>query len=263
MTDEQIEPAVSGLHPGRLVDHAQFRRHRARPDHHPAFLRHAGRLDRREEHAGPGFDLHHSAAGSARETGQADDDCDSDRAGERRACARRDQVLVVDDDPAVHDVLAATLGKEGYRITHARDGMEALNIMRANPPDIVTLDVMMPKMDGWSVLGVMKSEAAARAHPGDHAHHRRRPQSRILARRRRIHDQADRPQPADRADPEVRRRPKRTAWCWWSTMIPMCAAMVKTHDRKRRHAGRRGRQRTGGARLARRKPASPRSSCWT
>jgi signal transduction histidine kinase/CheY-like chemotaxis protein len=68
-------------------------------------------------------------------------------------------VLVVDDDPAVHDVLAATLGKEGYRITHAKDGIEALAIMRKHPPDIVTLDVMMPKLDGWSVLGVMKSEA--------------------------------------------------------------------------------------------------------
>jgi PAS domain S-box-containing protein len=67
-------------------------------------------------------------------------------------------VLVVDDDPAVHDVLAATLGKEGYRITHANDGVEALHLMRTHPPDIVTLDVMMPKMDGWSVLGVMKSE---------------------------------------------------------------------------------------------------------
>jgi len=68
-------------------------------------------------------------------------------------------VLVVDDDPAVHDVLAATLGKEGYRISHAKDGLEALAIMRKDPPDIVTLDVMMPKLDGWSVLGVMKSEA--------------------------------------------------------------------------------------------------------
>jgi PAS domain S-box-containing protein len=67
-------------------------------------------------------------------------------------------ILIVDDDPAVHDVLAATLDKDDYRLRHARDGVEALNIMRANPPDIVTLDVMMPKMDGWSVLGVMKSE---------------------------------------------------------------------------------------------------------
>ncbi|MCS0495914.1 response regulator [Ancylobacter sp. MQZ15Z-1] len=69
-------------------------------------------------------------------------------------------VLVVDDDPAVHEVLTATLGKEGYVLRHARDGIEALNIMRTDPPDIVTLDVMMPKVDGWSVLGIMKSEPA-------------------------------------------------------------------------------------------------------
>ncbi|MFZ3350359.1 MAG: response regulator [Xanthobacteraceae bacterium] len=76
----------------------------------------------------------------------------------REAEAGEIHVLVVDDDPAVHDVLAATLGKEGYRITHANDGIEALKLMRTHAPDIVTLDVMMPKMDGWSVLGVMKSE---------------------------------------------------------------------------------------------------------
>jgi signal transduction histidine kinase/CheY-like chemotaxis protein len=67
-------------------------------------------------------------------------------------------VMVVDDDPVVHDVLTATLSKEGYRLLHAADGMEALEMMRAEPPDIVTLDVMMPKVDGWSVLGIMKSE---------------------------------------------------------------------------------------------------------
>ena len=89
----------------------------------------------------------------------ADTDRDVGRAAVgREPSAGAINVLVVDDDPAVHDVLAATLGKEGYQIDHAKDGIEALNAMRSNPPDIVTLDVMMPKMDGWSVLGVMKSE---------------------------------------------------------------------------------------------------------
>ena len=88
-----------------------------------------------------------------------DQDADADSAAfVRERPAGAVSVLVVDDDPAVHDVLAATLGKEGYQITHAWDGMEALNIMRKDPPDIVTLDVMMPKLDGWSVLGVMKSD---------------------------------------------------------------------------------------------------------
>jgi signal transduction histidine kinase/CheY-like chemotaxis protein len=67
-------------------------------------------------------------------------------------------VLIVDDDSAVHDVLRQTLSKEGYNLWHARDGAEALEIMRKTPPDIVTLDVMMPKVDGWSVLGIMKSD---------------------------------------------------------------------------------------------------------
>jgi CheY-like chemotaxis protein len=68
------------------------------------------------------------------------------------------KVLVVDDDVAVHDVLSATLGKQGYFLSHARDGAEALDMMRKDPPDIVTLDVQMPKLDGWSVLGMMKSD---------------------------------------------------------------------------------------------------------
>jgi len=89
----------------------------------------------------------------------AEDEPESDRAAAASEPSTGDiHVLVVDDDPAVHDVLAATLGKEGYRITHAKDGIEALHLMRTQAPDIVTLDVMMPKMDGWSVLGVMKSE---------------------------------------------------------------------------------------------------------
>jgi signal transduction histidine kinase/DNA-binding response OmpR family regulator len=67
-------------------------------------------------------------------------------------------VLVVDDDPAVHDVLRGTLVKEGYRLLHAYDGAEALKIAHDDPPDVITLDVMMPQLDGWSVLGKLKSD---------------------------------------------------------------------------------------------------------
>jgi signal transduction histidine kinase/DNA-binding response OmpR family regulator len=67
-------------------------------------------------------------------------------------------VLIVDDDPTVHDVLRATIAKEGYRLLHAYDGAQALEVARAEKPDVITLDVMMPKLDGWSVLGKLKSE---------------------------------------------------------------------------------------------------------
>jgi CheY-like chemotaxis protein len=69
-------------------------------------------------------------------------------------------ILVVDDDPVVHEMLAATLTKEGFRVVHARSGADALRLAKEDPPDAVTLDVMMPQVDGWSVLGMLKSDPA-------------------------------------------------------------------------------------------------------
>ncbi|MDO9413876.1 MAG: response regulator [Pseudolabrys sp.] len=74
-------------------------------------------------------------------------------------------ILVVDDDPDVHTLLSAILAKEGYNVLFARDGVEGLEIMRRIHPDVVTLDVMMPKMDGWSLLGIMKSDPALHTIP--------------------------------------------------------------------------------------------------
>jgi len=68
------------------------------------------------------------------------------------------KILIVDDDPAVHDVLRITLSKEGYRLLHAYDGTEALDLVREHHPDVITLDVMMPRVDGWSVLSELKSD---------------------------------------------------------------------------------------------------------
>jgi signal transduction histidine kinase/DNA-binding response OmpR family regulator len=74
-------------------------------------------------------------------------------------------VLIVDDDPTVHDVLRATIAKEGYRLLHAYDGAQALELASAERPDVITLDVMMPKLDGWSVLGKLKSDPALASIP--------------------------------------------------------------------------------------------------
>ena len=67
-------------------------------------------------------------------------------------------ILVVDDDEAVHETVGAMLGREGYRVLHARSGSEALAMAREFRPDAVTLDVMMPQMDGWSVLSAFKAD---------------------------------------------------------------------------------------------------------
>lgn len=61
-------------------------------------------------------------------------------------------VLVVDDEPQVVWMLRFTLEAEGYRTVSARDGRSALDELRAHHPQLMLLDIMMPAMDGWSVL---------------------------------------------------------------------------------------------------------------
>jgi hypothetical protein len=68
-------------------------------------------------------------------------------------------VLVVDDDPAARNLLAWFLGKEGFRVEHANDGEEALRRARSVRPDVITLDVLMPGMDGWAVLAALKADS--------------------------------------------------------------------------------------------------------
>ena len=65
---------------------------------------------------------------------------------------QRTSVLVVDDEPQVVWVLEFSLQAEGYETFSAHDGMEALDQIRRCRPDLMVLDVMMPRMDGWSVL---------------------------------------------------------------------------------------------------------------
>jgi signal transduction histidine kinase/DNA-binding response OmpR family regulator len=67
-------------------------------------------------------------------------------------------VMIVDDDPNARDLLAATVRREGYRVIEATDGETALAIARQWRPDAVTLDVLMPRMDGWAVLTAFKSD---------------------------------------------------------------------------------------------------------
>ena len=61
------------------------------------------------------------------------------------------KILVVDDDPDILDALAMILETQGYQVVTARDGIEGLANLKAEKPDLMILDLMMPKMDGWAV----------------------------------------------------------------------------------------------------------------
>jgi len=67
-------------------------------------------------------------------------------------------VLVIDDDPAVRDLIGRFLGKEGFSVVSAANGADGLLLARKLRPEAITLDVMMPGMDGWAVLAVLKAD---------------------------------------------------------------------------------------------------------
>ena len=67
-------------------------------------------------------------------------------------------VLVVDDDANARSLLRRHLTKAGYRVAEASDGKTAIAMVRELRPAVITLDVMMPGMDGWSVLSALKSD---------------------------------------------------------------------------------------------------------
>jgi len=74
-------------------------------------------------------------------------------------------VLVIDDDPSALDLLDRTLQGAGLRIVTAGDGREALKLARTLHPAAITLDVLMPGMDGWEVLSELKADPETRDIP--------------------------------------------------------------------------------------------------
>ena len=69
---------------------------------------------------------------------------------------KKSVVLVVEDDEAILDYLSMTLEMEGYEVFSATDGEQGLAMIQAHKPEAVLLDLMLPKLDGFSVLKKMR-----------------------------------------------------------------------------------------------------------
>jgi CheY-like chemotaxis protein len=67
-------------------------------------------------------------------------------------------ILVVDDDPDLVDAVSMKLESENYRVITAYDGVEAWEKIRESPPDLVLLDVMMPRKNGYEVCDEIKTD---------------------------------------------------------------------------------------------------------
>lgn len=70
------------------------------------------------------------------------------------------RVLVVDDDDVIRQLICLNLELEGFEVFQAADGLDALEKVREVDPAVVTLDIMMPKLDGWDAAARLRSDPA-------------------------------------------------------------------------------------------------------
>ena len=167
MTRRADGQAVPGIFPGLLHDGEQIRRHRPWPRHQPAFLPHDGRRHHGGKQAGRGLDLHDPPAADRAERRSA---CDRGACGSRRPVRSREEaeeplILVVDDDATVRELVERHLERAGFAVVTARGGQEGLRLVRELRPAAVTLDIMMPDLDGWTVLAAIKGDPALASIP--------------------------------------------------------------------------------------------------
>ena len=116
---------------------------------------------------------------------------------------RRSFALVVDDSITVRRVTQRLLERNGMRVLTAKDGVEAVSLLQDNLPDIILLDIEMPRMDGYEVAAHVRNDPRLKRHPDHHDHfarQRKAPRPRDRARRGRLSGQALSGKPAARRD---------------------------------------------------------------
>jgi len=75
------------------------------------------------------------------------------------------RVLIVEDEADIRDLLAFHLEREGYQVSKSRSGADALRQVKASPPDLILLDIMLPELDGLEVCRRLRRESATAALP--------------------------------------------------------------------------------------------------
>ena len=79
--------------------------------------------------------------------------------------ASRSSVLVVDDDARLREFIRVNLEREGYSVREATSAEEGLRALEEQPPDLILLDVMMPRVDGWEMLRAVQERHGVEAIP--------------------------------------------------------------------------------------------------
>ncbi len=80
----------------------------------------------------------------------------SDLSKAPKGVAKRNKILIAEDSSDTRKLIVAVLSRKGYAVLEAKDGLEALSQLNNERPDLVMLDIVMPRMDGYKVLSIMK-----------------------------------------------------------------------------------------------------------
>jgi CheY-like chemotaxis protein len=79
--------------------------------------------------------------------------------------AEEKRILIADDDPVILRLIQVNLELEGYQVLTANNGQEAVDVANAENPDLVILDIMMPRLDGYQACEQLKASDATKAIP--------------------------------------------------------------------------------------------------
>lgn len=74
-------------------------------------------------------------------------------------------ILVIEDEDPLQRFVEANLRAQGYRVVQATDGEEGLSLARKERPDLILLDLMLPRLDGWEVLNCLQASAVLKRVP--------------------------------------------------------------------------------------------------
>ena len=99
------------------------------------------------------------------DAGDEDEAGETVEAGDAAPEQRGNQVLVIDDDATVREMMVRHLGRDGVEVVTANGGAEGLKMARELRPSVITLDVLMPNVDGWQVLHQLKADPQLAAIP--------------------------------------------------------------------------------------------------
>jgi DNA-binding response OmpR family regulator len=75
------------------------------------------------------------------------------------------RVVCVEDEPEMIDLIRLILGRKGYQVVGSHGGIGAIDVIRAEQPDLILLDLMMPDLDGWEVYQQLKADEALKDTP--------------------------------------------------------------------------------------------------